>query len=192
MTGGMMDSSRHDAAHAAVERNIQAVAKLELAERLRRTKTEHLVDRLASWAGNPAFPMAHAVWFAIWVGYNTWRPDAFDPFPFTLLALLVSLEAIMLTSFVLASQELMNKEADRRAKLNLQIDMLAEQELTAILKSIAALAKHSGVDLTAAVPDFHTLTSDTRVDRLAKSLDDTETKVAEESASLPPAGFTKV
>ena len=68
----------------------------------------------------------------------------------------------------------MTREADRRAKLDLQIDMLAEQELTAILRSVVALAEHSGVDVTGVVPQFRELTSDTRIDRLARRLADAD------------------
>ncbi len=87
---------------------------------------------------------------------------------------MVSLEAILLTSFVLSAEVRMTTEADRRAKLDLQIDMLAEQELTAILRSPKAIADHSGIDLRAVVPDLSELTSDTRIDRLSKRLADAE------------------
>ena len=108
------------------------------------------------------------------MAFNAWSAKPFDPYPFTFLTLVVSLEAILLSSFVLAAQDRMTREADRRAKLDLQIDMLAEQELTAILRSIVAVAEHSGVDLTDAVPQLRELTSDTRIDRLARRLADAD------------------
>lgn len=155
-------------------RNVEAVAQLEHGERLRRTVVERAIDRLGSWAGHPSFPLLHVAWFAVWIGFNVWSTRPFDPYPFTFLTLVVSLEAILLTSFVLAAQDRMTREADRRAKLDLQIDMLAEQELTAILRGIGAIAEHSGVDLTAAVPNLQELTSDTRIDGLAKRLAEAE------------------
>jgi uncharacterized membrane protein len=155
-------------------RNVAAVAKLEQRERLRRTPIERAIDRLAVWAGHPSFPLLHVAWFAAWTGFNVWSARPFDAYPFTFLTLVVSLEAILLSSFVLAAQDRMTREADRRAKLDLQIDMLAEQELTAILRGIGALAKHSGLDLRDAVPDLEELTSDTRVDRLARRLADAD------------------
>ena len=155
-------------------RNVAAVEQLERSERLRRTSLERAIDRLASWAGRPTFPLLHVVWFAAWITFNAWSARPFDPYPFTFLTLVVSLEAILLSSFVLAAQDRMTREADRRAKLDLQIDMLAEQELTAILRSIVALAEHSGVDLTGVVPQLRELKSDTRIDRLARRLADAD------------------
>jgi uncharacterized membrane protein len=175
-----MHDDSQDPAAAHFHRNVQTVAKLEHAERLRRTKVEQAIDRLARWAGHPGFPVAHIVWFAGWLGYNVWGADKFDPYPFTFLTMIVSLEAILLTSFVLAAQDHMTKEADRRAKLDLQVDMLAEQELTAILRGIAALAQKGGVDLTTAVPNLDALTSDTRIDRIARSLEQTELQASTE------------
>jgi uncharacterized membrane protein len=160
--------SRHD--RDPLVRNVAAVAQLEQSERLRRTPVECAIERIATWAGRPSFAILHLAWFAVWIGFNVWSPRPFDPYPFTFLTLVVSLEAIVLTSFVLAAQDRMTREADRRAKLDLQIDMLAEQELTAILRGIGALAHHSGVDLTGVVPNLQELTSDTRIDRLAHRL----------------------
>lgn len=160
------------------EQNVRAIARLEHSERVGRTRLEFAFDRLGAWAGHPSFPIVHALWFGSWVTFNLFSPRRFDPYPFTLLMLIVSLEAILLTSFVLAAQDRMTKEADRRAKLDLQIDMLAEQELTAILRGITALAHHSGVDLSSAVPNLSDLTSDTRVERLAKRLTEVEQDVS--------------
>jgi len=152
-----------------VARNVAAVSRIEERERRRRTRIESAIDRLAAWAGRPSFAIVHAIWFAFWVGFNRWSPHPFDPYPFTFLTLVVSLEAILLTSFVLAAQDHMTREADRRAKLDLQVDMLAEQELTAILRSVIAIAEHTGVDLTR-VPHLPELTSETRIDRLERRL----------------------
>ena len=166
-----MSKTPRDAAQAAFDRNVKTVARLEHAERLRRTYVEDVVDKLARAAGHPAFPLAHAIGFALWVGYNVFSARPFDPYPFTFLWMAVSLESILLTSFVLAAQDHMTKEADRRAKLDLQINMLAEQELTAILRTVVALAKQAGVDLKDKVPNLDALTSDTRLDRIAQSLE---------------------
>ena len=164
---------RHEADDQSM-RNVEAVAQLEQIERLRRTALERLIDRVATWAGHPSFPLLHLGWFAVWIGFNVQSLEPFDPYPFTFLTLVVSLEAILLTSFVLAAQDRMTRQADRQSKLDLQIDMLAEQELTAILRSIGALADHSGVDLTGVVPNLRQLTSDTQIDRLAHRLADAE------------------
>jgi uncharacterized membrane protein len=69
----------------------------------------------------------------------------FDPFPFNLLTLVVSLEAIVLTGFVLMSQNRMTQLADLRTHLDLQVNLLAEQELTAILKVVCLVAEKNGI-----------------------------------------------
>jgi uncharacterized membrane protein len=159
-----------DVADDPATKNVAAVSQLEQRERLRRTPIESAIDRVGIWAGHPSFPLLHVAWFASWIAFNVWSTRPFDPYPFTFLTLVVSLEAILLTSFVLAAQDRMTRQADLRAKLNLQVDILAEQELTAILRSVCALADHSGVDLSGVAPDLQQLTSDTRIDRLARRL----------------------
>jgi uncharacterized membrane protein len=164
-------------------RNIKAVSQLEQSERLRRTAIERAIDRVATWAGHPSFPLLHVAWFASWVGFNVWSATPFDPYPFTFLTLVVSLEAILLTSFVLAAQDRMTREAEHRAKLDLQIDMLAEQELTAILHCVTALAEQSGIDLKRVVPNLPELTSETRIDRVARRLKEAEKTAAERAVA---------
>jgi uncharacterized membrane protein len=73
------------------------------------------------------------------------RERPFDPFPFGFLMLLVSLEAIFLTAIVLMTQNRMRRQADKRAHLDLQVNLLAEQELTAMLQMLNALCERMGV-----------------------------------------------
>ena len=76
----------------------------------------------------------HVVWFVIWVTINSGLTfiKPFDPFPFTLLTTIVSLEAIFLTLFVLASENRLTQDAERRGQLDLQVNLLAEQEMTMV------------------------------------------------------------
>jgi uncharacterized membrane protein len=64
----------------------------------------------------------------------------FDPYPFGLLTMIVSLEAIFLSTFVLISQNRMQAAADERADLDLQINLLAEHEVTRLIKLVDAIA----------------------------------------------------
>ena len=83
-----------------------------------------------------------------WIGLNVgWfgGVEPFDPFPFPFLTMTVSLEAIFLALFVLASQNRLARQSDMRAHLNLQIDLLAEREMTAVLRLLQDLTAHSGV-----------------------------------------------
>src|SRR5579859_4913472 len=126
-----------------VVENVRAVADLERQAIHQRTRLERFTDRITDFAGHPAFIAGHAIWFATWIFLNR-GPHAVDPFPYSLLNVVVSLEAIFLTSFVLMTQNRMNRHADRRAHLDLQVNLLAEQELTAILQMVYALCAKAG------------------------------------------------
>ena len=134
-------------------RNIQAIIALERGTKESRSAIDRLTDAVSMSASSPSFIVAHLVWFATWIGLNLHR-SAFDPFPFNLLTLAVSLEAIVLTGFVLMAQNRMTQQADKRAHLDLQINLLAEQELTAILKVVCQLADNNGIDVVAGDPGF--------------------------------------
>ena len=98
-----------------------------------------------------------------------WEP--FDPFPFSLLTSIVSLEAIFLTLFVLASQNRLTQEADKRAHLDLQIDLLAEQEMTVLLRMLRELCDHFDLKDTTASNEFRALLERTDVRDLAERVD---------------------
>jgi uncharacterized membrane protein len=99
------------------------------------------------------------------------RVELFDPFPFPFLTLLVSLEAIFLSMFVLMSQNRMSRQADKRAHLDLQIDLLAEQELTTILRMLRALCVQQGVRVSIPSERMREQLKDTDVHTLASTLD---------------------
>lgn len=118
----------------SLARNIQVVADLEREATRRRSIAARICGRLTNYAGTTWSIVLHAAWFVVWIALNTgfrgFRP--FDPFPFQLLTSVVSLESIFLTLFVLASQNRLTKEADKRTHLDLQVNMLAEQEMTLV------------------------------------------------------------
>ena len=98
------------------------------------------------------------------------RKPPFDPYPFSLLMMVVSLEAIILTSFVLMSQNRMARQADKRAHLDLQINLLAEEELTAILQMLRQLCAASGI-VTEPNERLEPLLKETDVHKIADALD---------------------
>jgi len=95
----------------------------------------------------------------------------FDPFPFPFLTMTVSLEAIFLALFVLASQNRLARQADKRSHLDLQIDLLAERELTAALHMLRALCLKHQVALDRIGTDVNDLLEETNVEELASDLD---------------------
>ncbi len=127
-------------------RNVQAVTELEAQLDAERNAVDRVADRITRFGGSPWFVLMHVVWFAAWIGLGTWGPlRKYDPFPYFFLTFLVSLEAIVLTGFVLNSQQHLGRQARRRAALDLQINLLAEAETTKMLELMHAIADHLGV-----------------------------------------------
>ena len=132
--------------------NIQAVIDLESQTLRNRSLFERVTDAVIGVASSPTFIAVHLLWFTGWIWLNHISSRSVDPYPFSFLTLAVSLEAIVLTSFVLVSQNRMTQLADRRAHLDLQVNLLAEQELTAVLKVVCVVAEKVGVDVYACDP----------------------------------------
>jgi uncharacterized membrane protein len=116
-----------------------------------RSFLDRLSDAIARFSGSVTFVVIHLVWFGAWLVINSSSGGrAFDPFPYSLLTLIVSLEAIFLSTFVLISQNRMSRLAERRAHLDLQINLLAESEMTKVLilaRAIATTLKVPGAEL---------------------------------------------
>jgi len=127
----------------AIERNIAAIVALRRRAEQRKTGQDRLADRITALSGSMRFLYLHAAWFGIWILVNCGDHPlwGFDPYPFGLLTMIVSLEAIFLSTFVLISQNKMGEVADARADLDLQIDLLSEYEITRILRLVDAMAR---------------------------------------------------
>lgn len=116
--------------------NIRTIVELEKQAAREATLTERLGQWITETLGTIGFVAGHSVAMALWIGWNLAGPDAsrFDPYPFGLLTFIVSLEGVLIATFVLIAQNRMSRQSDQRDHLNLQISMLAEQELTLMLK----------------------------------------------------------
>ena len=134
-----------------------------------RTRIDRLTDTVTRVAGSTPFIVIHAIWFAAWVVLNA-TPVAFDPFPYSLLNLVVALEAVFLTSMVLMTQNHMTRLADRRAHLDLQVNLLAEQELTAMLHMLHGLCTQAGVHVAIRDERVQQLLADTDIGQIAVAL----------------------
>src|SRR5262249_48756586 len=135
-------------ANLNAQRNIAAISGMEKAALEERTPGERFGDALARCAGQMWFIAAHALWFGTWIILNRGlipgvRP--FDPYPFPFLTFVVSLEAIFLSLFILMSQNRASRQADARAHLDLQINLLSEQEATKMLQMLQKLCEHHGL-----------------------------------------------
>ena len=130
------------------QRNIEAIRQLEEAAKEERTASDRVAEVIAKFCGSMTFVWVHVAWFGIWVLINV-MPGLphIDPFPFTFLTLVVSLEAIFLSTFILISQNHDTKISERRNHLDLQINLLSEQENTQMLTMLRAIAEKVGANL---------------------------------------------
>jgi uncharacterized membrane protein len=129
-------------------RNIRAIRDLEQTALKKRSIGERWADWVASTAGKAWFAVVHFFWFSAWILLNVGALPViapFDPYPFPLLTLATSLEAIFLSLFILTSQSRANAQADQRAHLDLQVNLLAESESTLTLRMLQALCVHHGL-----------------------------------------------
>src|SRR3989344_5177870 len=117
----------------------------------KRTFMEKMADWMTLSSGSFNFLLINIVVFLGWLFINTGQVKGvavFDPFPFNLLTMAVSLEAIILAIFVLVSQNRSSKVDDLREETHLQINLIAEKEITKVMKMIAILLERQGVDLS--------------------------------------------
>jgi len=135
-----------------IERNIRTIIQLRLKASRERSSQDRAADAITSFSGSMVFVYLHIAWFSIWVLLNTGRfgVHPFDPFPYGLLTMVVSLEAIFLSTLVLITQNRLGDEVEHRADLDLHIGLLAEHELTRVLQMLDAIQEKLGVENHAA------------------------------------------
>jgi len=158
---------------AVVERNIAALGEVRRQAERTRSLQSRIADAITTFSGSITFIYLHALWFAVWIlvnlgGLGRWA--VFDPYPFGLLTMIVSLEAIFLSTFVLLSQNRQAEMADRRADLDLQINLLTEYEVTRILTLVDSIADHLGL-ATGADPEIDELKQDVAPEQVLKEID---------------------
>ena len=180
-----MSSPKHErhtsSISRAMEQNLRAIKDWEQSALHSRSPAERVSEWITSTAGRGPVLFVHLMWFVGWTAVNLDLVPAvrpFDPFPFPLLTSIVSLEAIFLALFVLSSQNRLATQADKRAHLDLQVDLLAEREMTAVLQLLQDIATHLGVDPAVTSPRIEELAQETDVHQLTSKLDD----------ELPPNG----
>jgi uncharacterized membrane protein len=157
----------------AATRNIEAVARLELEETRRRTLSDRVADLIASLAGKVTFVVFHLAWFAGWASVNAGLVPgvpAFDPYPFQLLCMIVSMEGVLLSTFVLIKQNRMSARADARSHLDLQVGLLAERETTKIIEMLTRISRALEIEGEVVDAEARELGETTAVGRLAETL----------------------
>ena len=157
------------------QNNIDAIAKLEHDALDRRTLTERASDVITKLVCNMGFLVAQLILISGWSLANLHVIPGFkvfDPFPFGVLALIVSCESVFLTIFVLISQSRMARQSERRSHLDLQVGMLSEQELTTMLPMLQKLCEHMGVNVDSSKQEVQSFSKTTDVRKLASELED--------------------
>ena len=130
-----------------IERNIRKIIQLRLKTARDQSLQERIANAMTAYSGSMLFFYVHIVWFCVWILLNTGRVGIapFDPYPYGLLTMVVSLEAIFLSTFVLISQNLLAKEAGHLADLGLHTGLLTEHELTRVLQMLRAIQDKIGI-----------------------------------------------
>jgi uncharacterized membrane protein len=130
------------------QQNVNIVSRLERNALQTRSSAERISDLLTKGIGSIVCIALHILWFVGWIlinsGVVSWAKP-FDPFPFGVLALIVSSEGVLLAIIILISQNRVIRQADRRAHLDLQISLLAEQEATVMLQTLQRVARQLGL-----------------------------------------------
>ncbi|MEH1834294.1 MAG: DUF1003 domain-containing protein [Nostoc sp.] len=131
-----------------IERNIRTIIRLRVKAANKRNLQDRIADAITSFSGHIVFVYVHIVWFGGWIIVNTGKLGVhpFDPFPYGLLTMIVSLEAIFLSTFVLISQNQLSEESEYRTNLNLQIGLLTEHEVTRVLQMLDAIQEQMGIE----------------------------------------------
>lgn len=153
--------------------NIKEICELEKKALAHRSVSARIGDTIATQAGRMWFIVFHVAWFGVWLMLNV-SPhgrSTFDPFPFSLLTTIVSLESIFLSLFILMSQNRSGLQADQRNHLDLQINLLAEDENTRILQMLQALCEYHKLAI-ANDPEIKALAKRTEIKEVLSELKD--------------------
>ncbi|CCD95491.1 conserved hypothetical protein [Bradyrhizobium sp. ORS 375] len=159
----------------ALERNIQALVDRRKREGAEATAQQKVADAITRFTGSMIFVYLHLLVFGFWIlanlhlvpGVPAWDES------FVVLAMIASVEAIFLSTFVLISQNRMAGEADKRADLDLQISLLTEHELTQVVTLLNQMAKRMGIEPDAK-PELRDASKDIAPERVLDKIEEAQ------------------
>ena len=163
---------------SALRRNIEALEERRRQEAAAAPMEARVAEAITRFTGSMRFVYVHLALYGAWIVANLGvvpGVPSFDP-SFVVLAMVASVEAIFLSTFVLISQNRMMAAADKRADLDLHVSLLAEHELTKLVALVAALAERAGVRANAD-PEIEEVKKDVAPEAV---LDEIEAKQASE------------
>ncbi len=130
-----------------IQRNIRKIINVRRKAASEQSLQDRIANAMTAYSGSMMFFYVHIVWFLVWFILNTGHLGVvpFDPYPYGFLTMVVSLEAIFLATFVLISQNLLAREAERLTDLGLQTGLLTEHELTRVLQMLHDIQQKIGI-----------------------------------------------
>jgi uncharacterized membrane protein len=165
-------AAAHESSLPAEQQTIAELIELEQREKLNMGFSDHVAAGVTALVGSMYMVWLNLLWFAAWVGLHLAGVLDFDPYPFGLLTMIVSLEAIFFSLFVLIAQNRQAQIADKRAKLDLQVNLIAEREVTKLIEMVANLNERLGVDEDD--PEARHMQKPTSVRELTRKMDRVE------------------
>lgn len=157
--------------HEHVQEHIELIARHESEFLAHRTSSEKIADRIAGFVGSLKYVLLHFVLAGAWILWNTLeisRTHRFDPFPYPLLDLVLAFEAIVVASFILIRQQRIGRRSEEREQLMLQILLLSEREVTAVLGIEQQIAERVGLHELARDEEITQLSKLTPIDEVAQ------------------------
>ncbi|CAA9368770.1 MAG: Predicted membrane protein [uncultured Gemmatimonadetes bacterium] len=172
------DSEHTPEMAGVVDRNIVAILARRRADEQRKSTQDRIADRVTRFTGSMLFVYIHLAIFGAWIVINAgWTPlPRWDP-SFVVLAMIASVEAIFLSTFVLISQNRMQAMADKRADLDLQVSLLAEHEITQLIALVTEIARKMEVE-AARDPELRELAQDVAPEKVLDHMEAHERRMA--------------
>jgi uncharacterized membrane protein len=159
---------------SAAQKNIESIAQLEEEFEKQRTPLDRISDAITRFVGSLRFIVAHAIVYGLWIILNVALPKEmqFDEYPFQFLGVVMAVEAVFLSTFVLMSQNRQNRLSDQWAHLDLQLSLLGEQETTQALKMLKRISDKLGLkDEVQADAELQELVEKTHVQTLVEEIE---------------------
>ena len=168
-----------------VERNIQSLLHEREQDEASLSWSDRAAQHISAFSGSMKFVFLHALLYGLWILVNLpWFPPVvpkFDP-TYVVLAMFASVESIFLSTFILITQNRMMRLADRRADLNLQVNLLAEHEITRLIQMNAAICTRLGLD-EGKKTDIAELAQDVRPEKVLETLEKRERELKSSAGS---------
>jgi uncharacterized membrane protein len=167
-------------------RNVDRILPLETADQEKATTAHRVANAVSTFAGSMKFFWINALLVTSWVVFNLAVPEPrrFDPFPFSLLTLILSVEAIFLAIFILINQNRGARVSEKRSRLDLQLNLLSEQENTKMLMMLEQIGRAVGAEMRSE-PEARVLAQATQPEALSEQID-RAAESSDEIALRPP------